>query len=194
MAIMGGAVAGRSLAVRAWSATCVYVTIYGVAFLFMVGPATQALTGTGTIASQRYLVFGLWLVTAIVLTVGALLMSYTIDMMLERRFDRHATSKVRMETAFAVRGVLFALLAAGLFVGVSALALGTVTTSLLWSATLAFIVPGVLAGGLTHSLTPGVMAEKRQLATVSVFALAVVGVANYVMVGAVEPLAVGLGV
>jgi hypothetical protein len=193
MAIMGGAIAGQSLALRAWSATCVYVTIYGVAFLFMAGPATQSLSSTGTIVAQRYLVFGMWLVTAIVLTVGALLVSYTLDMMMERRFERAATSGWRMETAFAVRGVVFALLAAALFVGVASLAVGAVTGSLLWAATLAFVVPGVLAGGLTHTLTPGVMAEKRQLASVSVFAIAVVGVANYVMVGAAQPLNVALG-
>jgi hypothetical protein len=193
MAIMGGAVARQSLAARAWFATCVYITIYGMGFLFLVGPATQQLANLGGASNQRFAAFGLWLVTAVVLTVGAALLHYTIDMMLERRYSRDDAPAWRVETAFAVRGLVFAVIAAGLFVAVGAVAVGGISVPLLWAAVLAFLIPGAIAGGFTHMITPTVMAEKRQMASVSGFAVAVVGLSNYVMVGAYAPLAVVVG-
>jgi hypothetical protein len=193
MAIMGGAVARESLAVRAWAATCVYVTIYGVAFLFLAGPATQALAALGDPGAHRFVVFILWLVTAVVLTVGAALRSYTLDFMLDRRLQHTTMANWRIETAYALRGIIFALLAAGLFLGIGAVAVGGVSAPLLWAALWAFIVPGFAAGVLTHSVLPAVVSEKKQLVTVSGVALAVVVLSNYVLVGAVEPLSYAAG-
>ncbi|PKQ25941.1 MAG: hypothetical protein CVT64_07855 [Actinobacteria bacterium HGW-Actinobacteria-4] len=193
MAIMGGAVARQSMAARAWFATCVYITIYGMGFLFLVGPASMQLANLGGATNQRFAAFGLWLVTAVVLTVGAALLHFTLDMMLERRYTRKDAPAWRIETAFAARGLAFAIIAAGLFVVVGALAVGGVSMPLVYAAVLAFLIPGALAGGFTHMITPTVMAEKRQMASVSGFALVVVVLSNYVMVGAYAPLASVVG-
>lgn len=194
MAIMGGAVTRQSLTLRAWSSTCIYITIYGVALFFLVGPATQSLAALGSPATHRVVVFALWLVTAAVLTVGAVLMNTTVNSMLERRYQDRAVASWRVETAFAARGVLFAILAAALFVAIGSMATGGVSGALLWAAVLAFVIPGTVAGVMTHSVIPTVLNEKRQVATVSSFALVVVALSNYVLVGAVEPLNSALGV
>lgn len=188
MAIMGGAIARESLTLRAWTATCVYVTIYGVAFLFLVGPATQALGNLGDPSAQRVVVFGLWLVTAAILTVGALLLNYTVSLMVDRRYRDSDAAPWRIETAFALRGMLFALMAAGLFVGLGAFVLGGFPAPLLWAALWAFVLPGIAAGAFTHMVIPNVVSETKQLVAVSGFALTVVGLANYVLLGAAEPL------
>ncbi len=194
MAVMTSTVARQSVALRAWSSTCVYVTIYGVALFFLVGPATQSLAALGSPATHRVVVFMLWVVSAAVLTVGAALLNTTVNSMLERRFQDRAASPWRMETAFAVRGVLFAFLAAALFVAIASVATGGVPGPLLWAAVLAFVIPGTVAGALTHAMTPAVLADKRQVATVSSFALVVVVLSNYVAVGATAPLNSMMGI
>lgn len=188
MAVMGGAIARQSLSVRAWASTCVYVIIFGVAFMFLVGPASAQLATTFDPSTQRMLTFVMWLVAAAILTVGALLLSYTVNVMVGRRYDDADAPQWREDVAFASRGVIFALLASGLFVGIGLIASGGITRGLIMAALLAFVIPGALAGALTHTVIPTVVAETKQLVTASGFAVAVVVVANYVLVGTVEPL------
>lgn len=195
MVTMERVIVHQSLAVRAWASTCVYVVIHGVAFLFMAGPASQQLASLANVTAQRTLTFLMWLVTVTVLTVGALLLHYTANMMMERRylerrpFDSDADAVPwRENVAFASRGVFFALLAAGLFAAIGVMATGQLSPALLTAALLAFVVPGATAGVLTHAVTPGIVAEPKQMVVVSGAAVVVVALAAYVLTGTVEPL------
>ena len=180
--------APQPLARRAWATAISYIVIYGVTFAFFAPPATSLAMSEQTGYSTATASFALLLLAALTVTFGATVFGFAVGWRVESDLRRKRTSPRRAAYEFALLGTLLSLATAAIFLlfmsNVTA-----VTPSLLGAAGLALVVPGLAAALFTLPVVDHVAANNRELITTSVGALVVIGLTNYLIVGALPSFA-----
>lgn len=178
----------QPLATRAWATASSYVVIYGVTFAFLAPPATQlAMNGYVGYETQTA-AFALILIAALTVTFGAGTFAYSVGWRVESDLRKHRTTERRALVEFAGFGSLLALSTAVIYLAIVGGSRG-ITTSLIGSAVLALVIPGLAAALFTRSVMGHVAAAKRELFATSLSALAVIVLTNYLIVGSLPALA-----
>lgn len=188
MSVQVSAVASQPLATRAWATATSYVVIYGVTYAFFAPPAAGIAAKAVAADQVPTISFALFLFAALTVTFGAAMFAYSIGWRVEARARRHSMSDARATGEFALWGSLMSLFTAAVFVAVVG-ASEPLSSSLIWAAVLALVVPGVTAAFFTRAVVDHVAAAKRELLATSVAALTVVVLTNYLIVGNLPPLA-----
>lgn len=188
MAIPLTASATQPLAMRTWATASSYVVIYGVAFAFLAPPATHlAMQGYVGYETQTA-AFALLLMAALTVTFGAVTFAYSVGWRVEADRRKNRTTERRALVEFAGLGSLLAVLTAGTYLAIVSES-GGITSSLIGSAVLGLLIPGIAAALFTRSVVGHVAAAKRELFATTLSALAVIVLTNYLIAGSLPALA-----
>ncbi len=178
----------QPLTTRAWATAMSYVVIYGVSFAFLAPPATQlAMRGFVGYETQTA-TFALLLMAALTVTFGAGTFAYSVGWRVESDVRKRRITQRRATIEFATLGALLALATAGIYLAIVS-GSGGITASLVGSAALALVLPGLAAAVFTRSVVDHVAAAKRELFATSLSALAVIVLTNYLIVGSLPAFA-----
>lgn len=178
----------QPLATRALASASSYVVIYGVTFAFFAPPATQLASGGYSALDATSVTFALLLIAALTVTFGATIFGYSVGWKVESDVRNHRMSQTRGAVEFASLGTLLALSTAGVFLLIVTGGSG-VSLSLIGSAALGLVVPGMVAAFCTRSVVEHVAAAKRDILATSASALVVIVLVNYLIVGSLPSLA-----
>lgn len=180
--------APQPLARRAWATAISYIVIYGVTFAFFAPPATSLAMSEQSGYTTATASFALLLLAALTVTFGATVFGFAVGWRVEKDLRSKRTSPRRAAVEFALLGTLLSLATAGIFLMFMAHD-NPVTPSLLGAAGLALVVPGLAAALFTLPVVDHVAANNRELITTSLGALVVIGLTNYLIVGALPSFA-----
>lgn len=187
MATLVASKAAQPLATRALASAASYIVIYGVTFAFFAPPATQLAAGGYAALDAASVSFALLLMAALTVTFGATTFGYLVGWRVESDVRHHRMTQARGSVEFASLGTLLALATAGVFLLIVTGGTG-ISLSLMGSAVLGLVVPGMVAAFCTRSVVEHVAAAKRDLFATSLSALVVIVLVNYLIVGSLPPL------
>lgn len=178
----------QPLATRAWATAISYVVIYGVSFAFLAPPATQLAMQGYTGYETQNATFALLLMAALTVTFGAGSFAYSVGWRVESDIRNHRMTPRRASIEFAGFGALLTAATAVIYLIVVGGSGGN-AGSLIGSAALGLVLPGLAAALFTRSVVDHVAAAKRELFATSISALAVIVLTNYLIVGSLPAVA-----
>lgn len=166
-----------------WATACAYIIVYGVAFVFALGPAGNLLASAGSATQAQSARFTMILATALVLGVGSLSLSFGLGRMIDDSASRRGLRPSRADASFAAWGVVFAAIVAGFYTASASMVFGGFVPAIGWAAAVGILAPGALAAITARMTGPQMARRSRDLAASSLAAVAVVGVAVYLALG-----------
>jgi hypothetical protein len=166
-----------------WATACAYAIVFGVAFIFLMGPAGNLLAGLGTAAEAQSARFTMLMGAALVTGVGSVALSFGLGHLVDASARRRGASQLRADIDFAIGAVLFAAVIAAIYAASAAIVLGGFTSAIAGAAALGVLVPGTIAGLTARTTGPQLARSSREFAVGSLAAAGVVAIAVYLAMG-----------
>lgn len=152
-----------------------YAVTYGVAFLFLAGPANMMLARTEGLTAVVQAQFGLVLTAVLVMGLGGASLSLGLTRVLERQ----GHSRRRVNVLWSGWAMVFGLLVAAAYVGVIFMFVAPVGGNTLAAAALGVFVPAVVAGASARHSARSIAGSAKDLAVGALMAVGVTAVVAY---------------